>query len=801
MFKNYMKISLRNISKNKVYSFINIFGLAVGMTCFALIVLFVKDELSFDKFHNDHEKLYRLNTHFKSPANEYNFATSIYASAPLLAEKYPEIEDVIKFFPATGTLVRYGEKNFYEDDFSYVSPNFFEKFNFKLISGDNLTALTEPKSLVITESSAEKYFGETDPIGKSIIINNGIDSLASYTITAIAEDCPGNTVIQYNFLANNSSVEVPRINHINNIQQLGFNFSFVVFSEDADVEEFNNKITEFLSESIAPAIAQQTGIVLTPYLQQLSKIHLDPDKDNDLNNIKDVRYIYIFSTIALFILILACINYMNLATARSAGRGREVGMRKVLGAFRFQLIKQFLGESIFVTLSALLLSLILIQVALPSFNSIADKTLELNYFTDFYFVLFLIGTSLVVGLVSGSYPAGFLSAFEPAKIFKGNVKSGSSGLRSMLVVIQFVISIVLIIGTGITVKQLDYFTSKDLGFDDDQIMVITINNGLQDTQIDAFKNELIQNPEIINAASSNFTPGENRAAAAIFELVGSVDNDRKTIQNNVVDFDFIDTYGFKFVAGRDFNREISSDSSQAMIVNEKLVEELEWDNPLGKQLIFVGNTSTPITVIGVVKDFHHFSLHRPIVPFIYFAGSQINSRISVKIQTGNVSETINYIQETWNKFAPGFPMTYTFVDDNFADAYEGQERFRSLFGYFAGLAVIIACMGLFGLASFSADQRTKEIGVRKVLGASNSSIIILLSKEFTKWVVVSNIIAWPMAFYVMDLWLSNFAYRADIGIMIYVSSGVIALVLALLTISYQALKTSMLDPVESLKYE
>ncbi|MCP4725738.1 MAG: FtsX-like permease family protein [bacterium] len=796
MFRNYLTITLRNIRKFSAYSFINIAGLAIGMVCFALISLYVIDELSYNKYHEKVDNLYRVNVMFKSQANELDLATSPPPMGPALKNDFPEILEFARIRGTDDILVAYREKKFYESDVAYADSTFFSLFNYNFKIGDPLIALSRPNTAVVTESIAEKYFGDADPIGKILRINATDD----FEITGIIEDIPSNSDMRFNIIGSN----IGRLNSpfsVGDWTDIGDMYTFVYVLDGCDTDELGGKILGIADKYAG--VLKDYGITLTTTLQPLKDIHLNSGLGNEFDSASDKRYVYIFSTIGVFILLIACINYMNLATARSSIRVREVGMRKVLGAERFQLIKQFLGESILFSVLAAVFAVAMIELFLPYFNSITGKAISINYSANQFLTFAVFGSAIMVGVISGSYPAFVLSSFKPISMLQGkqNTNQRDSVLRKGLVVLQFAISIILIIGTILVSQQLNYFQEKDLGLNPEQILVISLQETPNADNYLSFKNELLQSPGIISVAASNGTPGKNSATARIVYEKGKSIEDQKIAMINSVDYDFIDLYNMNVLDGRNFSQDIAEDAGRTTIVNEALIKEMGWKTAVGKNLIGRGDNAGEFKVIGVVKDFHYFSLDQEITPMILFVQPLLYNFVSVKIRTENISETMEYINNKWNEFSPNYPITYSFVDEDFASQYREQERFGLLFKYFSVLAIIIACLGLFGLSSFTAEQRTKEIGIRKALGSTIPGIVVLLTREFSKWVLAANIIAWPVAYIWMNYYLDNFAFRIGIGIGSFIISSVIAFIIALITVSFQAMKAAASNPVDSLRAE
>lgn len=800
MFKNYLKIALRNILRYRTYSFINIIGLAIGMACCILILLFVQDELGYDGYHANADHIYRLFAESKSLGETSRIAPIGAPLAKIFSSVLPEVRQATRINRGDRVLVKNGNKKFFEELFFYADPEIFDVFSFSFIKGDSQTALAAPFSVVITESMAQKYFDGENPIGKSVIMDNE----HSFNITAVIQDVPRNSHFRFDFLASLETLtDLRGERYLTHPGNLAF-YTYILLQEGADPAELERKfhvgLTQFLGEQAASRISF--------HLQPLKSIHLHSKLEFEIEANSDISYIFIYSAIAFFILLIASFNFMNLSTARSATRAKEVGMRKVLGAHRMQLVKQFLGESVILSSLSLFLAIILAELLLRLFNSLTGKDLALPYFGNFGIFLGFFGIILVVGILAGLYPAFFLSAFNPLRTLKGKVGTAgkSSSFRHFLVVAQFAISIVLIIGTVIIQNQLSYMRNRNLGFNKEQVVIIPMPDPKARQAYKSIKTELMQNPSLISATASSSVPGKSFHVIT-YRAEDMPENEHQKMVSYFVDYDFLETLGIELAAGRNFSQEFSTDETSAFILNETAVKKLGWDSPLNKQIIWPSDLRKKDAivkegrVIGVVKDFNVTSLHQLIEPVILQIRPKNFRSISARIKAENIPETLAFLRDKWMKFFPAFPFEYSFLDDDFEKLYRADEKVGQIVGIFSSFAIFVACLGLFGLASFTAEQRTKEIGIRKVLGASVSGMVILLSKEFAKWVLLANIFAWPIAYYAATRWLQNFAYRTSIGVVVFVLAAVLALVIALATVSYQAIKTALANPVEALRYE
>ncbi len=807
MFKNYFKTALRNLSRQKGYSFINITGLAIGMACCLLILMFINDELSYDNYHEKADRIYRVILHLKYGGREQNAAEVSSPMAKTLVRDYPEVEEAVRFLDRGSFLIKYEEKSFKEQDFIFTDPTFFKIFSIPLLKGDPRTALKDPFSLVLSKKTAEKYFGKEDPLGKIVKVNNKDD----YKITGIFDEIPHNSHFRFEVMASLESIEESR-------EQIWWRnnfYTYLLLGKQVDPRSLEAKFPGVIKKYMAPQLEKLSGqsydkmvasgnLVLDFSLQPLRRIHLYSDLVAELGTNSDIKYVYIFSAIAFFILVIASVNFMNLSTARSAGRAKEVGIRKVLGSPRGQVIRQFLTESMILSILSMIIALVLVNLILPFFNQLAGKELTRSNFYGGAMIPAVLVITLLTGIMAGLYPAFFISAFQPIMALKGRLKSGvkSGWLRSGLVVFQFAASIVLIICTLVVMNQLHYIQEKKLGFDKEQVIIL-FNTNLLGKQSETFKNELLTHASIKAATISSYLPiPSNRSDYAVFPEGQINDKNSTTMQIWRVDYDYIKTLGMKIVKGRNLSREFSTDKTAA-IINQRAARQFGWEEPMGKHLSWVTSSQgdmTSYTVIGVVEDFHYDSLRDTIGPLIMVLANSAEL-ISFRIDTKDIPGTIGLLQEKWNRFLPGQPFEYSFMDERFNEIYKAERRLGKIFGVFAVLAILVSCLGLFGLAAFIAEQRTKEIGIRKALGATVPGIIRLLSKEFVIFVGIANLIAWPLAYIIMNKWLQGFAYRTSLQVIIFLAAGVAAVFIALLTTGYQAIKAALSDPVQSLRYE
>lgn len=810
MLKNYLIIALRNLWKYKFYSVINVLGLAIGLACFLFITVFVNDELSYDKYHEKADRIYRVNFDGYAFDQELNFAVVGAPLGPTILEEYPEVEQYCRFRHRGSYTVQYEDQSYNEENWIFADSSFFDVFSFDLLKGDPQRALAEPNTLVITEEIAQKYFGTEDPIGKSV----KVDNRRNYRVAGVMKKMPRNTHFDFDLIASMST-----LNESRNPTWLSNNFqTYVVLKEGANPQSVNAKFDDLVRANIGPEIEKFMGKTYDDILKEdnfitfslfpLTDIHLYSNKREELGANGDIKYVYIFTFIGLFILLLACINFINLSTARSATRAKEVGMRKVVGARRFQLISQFLSESMVISFLSFLIAGSLLFLLLPYFNDLAGKEMSLSQLNTPAFWGIMLLLMVVVGIVAGSYPAFHLSAFRPITALKGRLMKRVGqrfSLRSVLVILQFAITVGLIVGTIIISDQLSYIRNKKLGYEKDQILVLnnyyTLGNKCQ-----VFKDEIVKHPQVVKATMSGSLPTPSSRNSTATFLGRNPDPDKThVLQLFTVDHDYIPTLEMEILKGRAFSREFPSDSS-AVILNESAVTFYGLEEPLGKEIsTFSGGTPEnpqieTYRVIGVVKNFHFESMRTKIGPLAMFLGNS-RGHLSMKVKTDNLPEFIADLNAKWNEMGPGQPFDYTFMEEDFAAVYSAEDRIGQIFSVFTFLAIFIACLGLFGLATFTAEQRTKEVGIRKVLGASIPRLFIMLTAEVLQWVFIASLIALPVAYYFMNQWLDGFAYPVSISWLTFVVALAMALLIALVTVSYQAIRAAIRNPVQSLRYE
>jgi putative ABC transport system permease protein len=806
VFKNYLKTAFRNLSRHKGYSFINLLGLSIGIACCILILLYVQDEFSYDRYVPEYQNTYRIVLDLQTPERgDMHMARTPPPWGPSLAEDYPEVVSYIRFkTPLVSWLVsnEAEDKRFHEKGFYFADHTVFNFFDFSLLRGDPETALLEPRTVVLTESAAERYFGDQNPMGRTLRLDNTHDFL----ITGIMQDVPRRSHFSFDILASISTLGAVAIYGDTDYHtwRRGFGpdlYTYIRLQDGASPAELEAKLPDFLRAHLGEAF-DRINVRFFPRLQPLSSIHLRSNLEAEIRANSDIRYVYIFSAIAIFVLIIAFINFMNLATARSSGRAQEVGLRKVVGAQKRQLILQFVGESTLLAFLALVLALGLVVLFLPFFNSLSGKALSL-FLANPTAVSGLVGLTLLVGLLSGSYPAFFLSSFEPVAVFRGSLKSGRANarLRKFLVVFQFALSIIFIIGTGVVYRQLHYVRNKVLGFEKEQVVVLPMGDPRARQIYLTFKDRVLQSPRVTALSGTSSVPGGLIGVLVLLPEGAEVGNE-VTMETFFVDHDFVEAMGIELAEGRSFSLEYSTDANEAFVLNETAVRQLGWeDQPLDKRITIQGFRRG--RVIGVVEDFHAKSLHQRIEPLVLQIAPNPDAYLQLvaRIAPGDIEGALDDIRAAWTEVYPNDPFVYSFLDEDFDSLYRSERLRGRIFLTFSLLAVFIACLGLLGLASFTAEQKTKEIGIRKVLGATEASIVRLLSLEFIRLVLAAGLVAWPLAYLLMHSWLGNFAYRIGMPWELFVLAGALAVVIALATVSFQAVRASLTNPVDSIRTE
>jgi putative ABC transport system permease protein len=807
MFKNYFKTAFRNLLKSKFYSLINIIGLAVGIATCLLILLYVMDELSYDRYNTHADRIYRVNNEVKFGDNHFDLAVAPAMLGPTMVKEFPQVQQYTRIVWYGSFLVRKGSENIRQDRVAYADSTLFDVFTLPMIDGDPKTALKEPHSLVITESMAKKYFNRTDVVGKDLLIND----TGNYRITGVIKDIPKQSHFNFDFFVDASENPDSRSDN-----WLSENWStYILLKKNADVKTLESELNPMMDRYVGPELQGVTNMTLDQFhktggyvrasLTSLTDIHLHSNKTGELDANGNIQYVYIFSAIALFILLIACVNFMNLSTARSSNRAKEVGVRKVLGSLRKNLVQQFLAESVLISFISLVFAVLIAWVLLPYFNQLSGKSILANKLFQPPMLIYLLLLMLAVGLLAGSYPAFYMSAFQPIEVLKGKLSKGfkKSWLRNGLVVFQFFISIILIIGTVVIFKQLNYIRTKDIGFNRDQVLVINNTDALGN-QAATFRNELLQISGVENATMTGYLPTNfNRSNDAFFISPALDPKSAISMQRWTVDENYVPTLDMKIIAGRNFSRQFPTDST-AIIINEAAANFLGGKDLLNRKFYEITDLKTKrllvYHVIGIIKNFNFSSLRDVITPLALRLGDD-NSNISVRINAANVPSVMAIIKSKWTTMAPEQPFDYSFMDDQFNKLYATEQKTGQIIITFSVLAIVIACLGLFGLVTYAAEQRTKEIGIRKVLGANVSSIVAMVAKDFLKLVIIASLIAFPVAWWAMSKWLQDFAYRVNMSWWIFFAAGLLAVVIALATISFQAIKAAVANPVKSLRTE
>ncbi|MEP0006890.1 MAG: ABC transporter permease [Balneola sp.] len=804
MLRNYFKIAWRNLVRNKSYAVLNVLGLSVGLACCIIITLYVTNELSYDKFHDNYNELYRVVETMEVEGKEETYASTFSALAPSLKNSFPEIENITHLYPVAGLVTGPNNKKFQEDKIILADSSFLEMFSFKMLIGDEKSALDQPLTMVITSSVATKFFGNENPVGKTLSFKDA-RNVFDFEITGVVEDSPSNSHINFDYVISYESLKSLRPWEYN-VKYYPPMYTYAQISDPNTAD----KIESYLPEFSSLYYGEDNSYMNAFSLQPLSDIHLRSNLQNELSSNFDITYIYIFLAISGFILIIACINFMNLATASSMKRIKEVGMRKTLGAEKSQLIRQFLSESLLMTTLSLAIAVFIVEAVLPYFNIIAEKSIEFSLFSSWEPIVVFIGLILVVGTISGSYPAFYLSSFRPIQSLKGEKARQSFSsifFRRGLVVFQFFISTGLIFGTVIVTQQLDFLKNSKLGFDKEEVLMIQMRETSDQINANSLKQELLSVPGVKSVSAASGVPGIASGIHGFTVIPESNRADSSILQTLTVDFGYLNTLGIDVQQGRNFSEEYGTDEASAFIINKTAANKFNWENPVGEELTLkywlADQVSKKGQVIGVVDDFQYNSLHTSIDPVIIHVlkGTYYHDYLALKLSTNDLQSVISDLETKWAAFNPERPMEYAFLDDTFDALYRSETRLSNIFNIFAVLAVFIACLGLFGLASYSTEQRFKEIGIRKVLGAKVTDIVRLLGKEFTVLVFISLCIGFPVAYFTTSKWLNNFAERIDVSIWLFLFSSLTVLFVAWATISFQTVKAALMDPVKSLKSE
>jgi len=789
MLKNLIKTAIRHIIKHFGYSILNILGLTLGITSALFLIIYVSDEVSYDRYNVKADRIYRVSSNIKEPDDQFIWTVAQIPFGPQVVHDYPEVQSFVRFINMPRSLFKYEDKEFNEERFYFVDSTLFDIFTYKVLKGEVKSALLEPKKIILTEKIANKYFGKEDPIGKTL--KTGTDA---YEVTGVIEDVPTNSHFRFDGVASRNNLP----------KQLGtwgnFGvFTYLLFPEHFDVKTFETKMQGMYDTYMKPIFGGM-HITITYILEPITRIHLYSTKSGEPEPTGSITYVYIFGIVAIFLVLIAAMNYMNLATARSTRRAREVGLRKVVGSRRSPLIFQFLSESMVFTLISLLISIILIIVLLPKFNELAGKSFNLHILYTPVVLLSLLAVVIIVGIFGGSYPAFFLSRFSPVTVLKGVITQGSAGslFRKILVIIQFTVSVVMIICTLIVFKQLNYLKTMDQGFDQKNVVGLELN-GPMIRKYPVLKQSLRDNQNIKYVTSTNSPVGEG-SGKLIFQVETDQGMAQKGINFTIVDHDFVETMGIKMVSGRDFQQDMPSDTLTAVVVNETFVRRMGWKEPIGKKVEAGNANQLRARVIGVMKDYHQTGMYNNIESLL-LAYRPLNNVIYIKLSGNETKATLAFIESKWKEIFPDQPFTYTYLSERFNRQFEADEKRGLIFTIFTILAILIACLGLFGLASYMVEQRTKEIGIRKVFGANENTILGLISKDFLLLVSIGIIIAVPVAYYFMNKWLENYVYRMKIGIPLLITAALLTIVITFITISYKAYQAAVMNPAQALKTE
>ena len=803
MFKNYILIGLRLLRKHKSYSIINIVGLAIGMTSFILIMLWVANELNFDRFHQQSKNIFRIVSELTLGGTTRKTVVTSPPMGLAMKNEFPEVKQTVRFFPKDKTAIKYDEKQLYEENIFYAEGTIFEVFSFELLSGDPKAALNHPYSIIFTEEMSKKYFGNEDPIGKTVIIDGKDD----FKVTGVIEDIPQNSHIQFDFLLSYETL------YAENSQQMVIwgifgHYTYILTDDNVDVKALEEKTNDLVDANLGEALSRAGG-VLRLFLQPLDKIYLHSNLEGEIGEVGDINYVYLFVGIAVFIILIACFNFINISTARSAIRSREVGVRKTLGAKRHILILQFLGESILYSFIAALLTVILVELFLPYFSVISNREISIHLIGYNFYLVILTGLALMVGILAGFYPAFFLSGFIPVKVLKGNITQqySHSGIRKTLVILQFAVSITLIISSLTIYKQMEFIRNKKLGFASEQLVVLP--NAIQtvDKPLSTIKQTLMEIPGVIDVSGSDISPGKGGRISNVHPE-GTPENDHQMSRIIEVDYDFTTTMGMDIFEGRNFRKELITDQINSILINETAVNKFGFDDPIGKEVSLMirdsSGASNPFAfkVIGVVRDFHMGSLHEVIEPAIMIYNLNKLTDAIVRVSPADIMNTMDRIGAAWKELdARGRPFDYYFMEDTFNNLYNSEKRLQNIALYFTILAIFIGSLGLFGLSSYKIEQRTKEIGIRRVLGASIPGILKLLSRDYLALMLAANVLSWPAAYFLMNKWLQNFAYKTNIGWSILLLTAFTTIMIVVISTSFQSIRAALANPVKALKYE
>jgi putative ABC transport system permease protein len=789
MFKNLLKTAVRHIVKHIGYSILNIIGLTLGISSALFLIIYVADEVSYDRYHEKADRIYRVSTKINEPDDQFTWIVAQIPFGPQVVHDYPEVQSFVRFINMPRALYKYEDKVFNEENFYYVDSTLFDIFTYKVLKGDVKSALTEPNKIVLTQKIANRYFGNTDPIGKTLTTGT-----TTFEVTGVIQDVPTYSHFRFDAIASRNNLP----------KQLGSwgNFgvyTYLLFPEHFDVKSFETKMQEMYTTYMKPIFGPM-NIMLAYKLEPITKIHLYSTNANEPEPTGSITYVRVFAIVAIFLVLIAAMNYMNLATARSTRRAREVGLRKVAGSRRGPLVLQFLSESIIFTVISLLLSIVILVILLPKFNLLSAKSFDLHVIYSPVVLLSLFSIILVVGIFGGSYPAFFLSRFSPVTVLKGEITQGSAGslFRKILVVIQFTVSVIMIICTLVVFRQLNYLKTMDQGFDQTNVIGIQLNQSMT-RKYPVLKQVLHENQNIKYVTSTSSAVGEG-SGKIIFNVETDQGMSQRGVNFAIVDYDFIETLGIKILKGRGFQQDMPSDTLSGVVVNETFVNRMGWKDPIGKKVEAGDANTLRARVVGVMKDYHQTGMYNGIESLL-LAYRPVNNNVYIKLTGVDKKSTISFIETKWKEIFPDQPFTYTFLSDRFNHQFEADEKRGLIFTMFTVLAILIACLGLFGLASYMVEQRTKEIGIRKVFGANESIILRLISSDFLKLITIGIVIAMPVAYYLMSDWLQNYVYRTKVGLPVLIIAALMTIVITFITISYKAYQAAVMNPANSIKTE
>jgi putative ABC transport system permease protein len=789
MIKNLLKTAIRHIIKHSGYSILNILGLTLGISSALFLIIYVSDEVSYDRYHRNADRIYRVSAKITEPDDQFTWNVAQIPFGPQVVKDYPEVQSFVRFINMPRALYKYEENEFNEENFYYVDSTLFDIFSYQVVKGDVNAAITQPKKIALTEKIAARYFGKTDPIGK--ILTTGT---TSFEVTGIIKDVPFNSHFRFDAIASRNNL--PK--EFGSWGRFGV-FTYLLFPEKFDIKLFETKI-KAMYDAHMKTIFGPLNIKIEYILEPITRIHLYSTNAGEPEPTGSITYVYIFAIVALFLVLIAAMNYMNLATARSAGRAREVGLRKVVGSRRSALVVQFLAESTVFTLISLILSIINLMILLPKFNLLAGKNFDIHVIYTPAVVTSLLGITFIVGILGGSYPAFFLSRFSPVTVLKGEITRGSAGsmFRKILVVIQFAVSVIMIICTMVVFRQLDFLKTKDQGFDQKNVVGLELNGAMVE-KYPVLKQALLESPNIKYVGSTNSPVGEG-TGKTIFNVETDQGMAQRGVNFAVIDNDFIEALGIKISEGREFQQDMPSDTLTGVLVNETFVKRMGWKDPIGKKVELGDERTIRARVIGVMKDYHQTGMYNEIESLLLIYRTR-NNIIYIKLDDKDTKQTLSYIESKWKEVFPDQPYTYTYLSERFGRQFEADEKRGFIFTLFTLLAILIACLGLFGLASYMVEQRTTEIGIRKVFGANEAVILRLIAKDFLILVGIAIIIAIPVSYYIMSNWLKSYVYKTDLGIVLFLIAAAITLLITFITIGYKAYQAAILNPAESIRTE